>query len=304
MSFSKIFWGFVFLLLGVSLLGVNFHWWNINIWHSILSLWPVILILLGISIAFGESNPIGVILFIIVLIGALVFVLSPIKISDDHFSFGTKSEQSDFKTKNYSLPLSGEIKKAEINLDLGAANINFKSLDNNYLYDATFKSSTDLNTTDVIDGDTAKITLKEDFQGFANFANGNERQLDLNLNKNMPLDISINSGASKLNLNLADLIINNLQISAGASNQDITVGAKSDVVKVIIDAGASGITLRLPKEYSLKILSESGLLKNNFDNLSLEKSGNIYKSSDFESNAKKIDLEIRAGASNMQIERY
>jgi len=305
MSFGKIFWGFVFLFIGVALLGNNFNWWNINIWQSIASLWPIILILLGISIAFGESSPIAIVLFIIVLIGSLLYITSPGKISDDHFSFNVKNENNNsVTTRNYTFPLA-EIQHGQINLDLGAANINFNALNNNdSLYEASFRSSSELNIQNQIEGDVANINMKDDFQGFSNFTNGTDRKFDLNLSKKIPFDLRINSGASKLGLNLRELIVNNLEISAGASSQEITISNLADLVKVKIDAGASKIKLNLPKEFSLKILNESGLLKNNFEDLSLNKSGNTYKSSDFDSNTKKIDLEIRAGASNITIERY
>jgi predicted membrane protein len=50
--FSSIFWGFLFILIGILLVLDNFFGYNIPIWGI---LWPIILIMIGIRIITGRN---------------------------------------------------------------------------------------------------------------------------------------------------------------------------------------------------------------------------------------------------------
>jgi hypothetical protein len=71
---------------------------------------------------------------------------------------------------------------------------------------------------------------------------------DLRLNNDVPMNLSLEMGAGTSNLQLGDLTLTGLGVNLGASKS--TVDLSGDWVhdlKATIDAGATDITVRLPK---------------------------------------------------------
>lgn len=75
-------------------------------------------------------------------------------------------------------------------------------------------------------------------------------------------------------------------------------------MKSIIQLGASDLTIRVPNSVGILIKADTGLSSNNFESEGLSKSDKEYKTPDYDKAAKKIEMELKIGASSIELERY
>jgi hypothetical protein len=290
---SGIFW----IIIGILILGVNSHWWTADIWYQLLAIWPLILVIVGIRLIFGDKNPVSFFLCIVCILLGFVFVTNSFGLREKYISAPTTQEQSTSK-------LLGDYKEAKILLNIGAADVKISSLARSSfnLYDFTYVSEAGMTVNDKSFGDIADVTLSE--KESSTFYRFNKRSLDLKLSTAIPTNLTVNSGATNLDFDLSDILITDLGISCGASSGKIKIGDRSNKVNISLSTGASDFKILLPKNYSIWIESKVALTSESYGSLGLEKNGQSYKSKDFDTSKNQIKVTINAGVSSFDITTY
>lgn len=118
MKFERVFWGLLIILTGVLILGSNLGWWNSNIWLSIIKFWPVIFILIGVRLIFGEESPIPILVLLIATLGIGVYLVNYEKtqtkgISSENFS----------TVLNHDSDFDSSLNKITLEISAGASSI-------------------------------------------------------------------------------------------------------------------------------------------------------------------------------------
>ena len=303
MRFDRLFIGIIVVLIGVIILGINFGWWNGGVWIYLLELWPLLLILIGVRFIFGAESPVTVILLALSLVFAIAYLSNFKEVRTNlplsHFNVSEKAPSQSFYLSN------ADITDASFNVNLGAAKINIGSLDsgNDRVYEGDFSSNDQLSINDNIKNNSDQVTIKET-PSQLHFGGNDDRTFNLNVKRNLPLTLNLNSGASTLNLDLSDLDLKNLEVNSGAATGQIKFGTREARLSTALSTGASSYKFLIPKDYAISITSDTALTTNNFENIGLVKNGNSYKSADFDQSVDQITLKLSAGASKFEIERY
>ncbi len=128
------------------------------------------------------------------------------------------------------------------------------------------------------------------------------RPLDwsLELTREIPLALELETGADDATLNLEALRVTELRVKTGASNTTITLPASAGAVRGRIEAGAAALNLRLPQGVGGRF-RVSGLTGTTVDNLRFTRAGEEYRTADYDGAANKVDLEITMGAGSVDI---
>lgn len=297
----KFFWGLVFTGIGVLLLGTNLGWWSAEVWNMFWLFWPMIFIVLGIRFLVNDDLIFSVVALILVLgTGYLIINQPPVVKS----ILGGKNIQ----TENVS---GGEVmsdSKLSMKVNLGAANIHFGSLseDSKKLYALVAKNLGKIQTQESTTNGVSSVTISEDFQPTNFNSKINKREMSLNLTQNVLTDLTLDSGASNLDLDFSKLKLESFNLNSGASNGEIKFGDLVDLLNASVDTGASKMTFLVPKNVGLRVdLDQAALNSKNFSaELNLESNGNIYQTKDYDNASKKISLKISAGVSNFEIKQY
>jgi hypothetical protein len=151
---------------------------------------------------------------------------------------------------------------------------------------------------------TAVLNTASSHRNMMFFLRDFRNQLNLKLNDNFPIDLDVATGASDLNFDLSGIKLSNFILRAGASNIDIRIGTTvQNGAKADIQAGASDINIEVPQEAGVKIIAESGLTSERFEGFN-KKADDTWESEGYEAAAKKITVELRAGASSVEVIRY
>lgn len=308
MSYRKIFWGLLLVLIGVLFIlkntGVLFF-----SWHSMWQLWPVILILWGISLI-PIKDWIKLVLSLVTVIVTFFAVqqYSPKDNQKWDFEWNDRNNRENKDEENvntYNNVMSEDFdsltKYAELKLNIGVGNFTIKDTTNllievkhdndNANYSMTAKAEDSLTIID--------LSLEK-----GEFNDGKVRNnVNMKLNPNPIWDLDINVGAAEVDFDLSGFKTRNLKIQGGASDINLKIGAALPLTDLKLEAGAASITLRVPESAGCEIISNTFMASKDFKGFT--KIGNQkYQTPDFATSTNKIMINLQAGVARIDVIRY
>lgn len=307
MSYRKIFWGLLLVLIGVLFIlkntGVLFFTWH-SMWH----LWPVILILWGISII-PVKDWIKLVLSVVTVV-VTFFAIQQYGPKDNHkwnFEWNDNNDHSmdndDVTTYNNVLSedFDSLTKYAQLKLNIGVGKfwindttdklILVKHDTNNANYSMTAKAEDSLTIIDL-------SLEKGDFnEGKMN------NNVNLKLNPNPIWDLDLNVGAAEVDFDLSGFKTRNLKIQGGASDIDIKIGAALPLTDLKLEAGAASIILRVPESAGCEIISNTFMSSKDFKGFT-KVANQKYQTPNFATSTNKIMINLQAGVARVDVLRY
>jgi len=282
-----IFLGTVFLLNNFGIL----PW---DIWTSIWKFWPVILILIGIEFLLGQSFSFRtlIILLVIIFLVPTLWAFNPI----------TKNPLA-----SEDLPISedlGSLTRAKILIDLPATNLDLKAAAtaSAKLAEGKISFSKAAAKPDISKEESLGqmlISINQKASSSLPFISSVKNSTTLELTQQIPLEITIKTGAASGNIDLNSLRVDYLEINSQASNLKIRFG-KLYSSRSIIKAGASNVQIEIPKEMAARIKIDSKVKNLSIDSR-FKNEGGFYKTSGFDKAFTRADIEISAIAGTITI---
>lgn len=124
---------------------------------------------------------------------------------------------------------------------------------------------------------------------------------NINLNRDVPLALKLETGASQSELDLHDLKVTDLKVSTGASKTDVTLPANAGATTVKVELGAASLDMFVPQGVAARIRAEHGVSAIEIDTARFPYSNGIYESIDYSSAQNKADIKIEAGAGKVTV---
>lgn len=124
---------------------------------------------------------------------------------------------------------------------------------------------------------------------------------NFNLNRDVPIALKLETGASQAELDLRDVKVTDLKISTGASKTDITLPANAGATNIKVELGAASLDMVVPQGVAARIRAEQGISAIEVDTNRFPYSNGIYESPDFSSAQNKVDIKIEAGAGRVAV---
>ncbi len=318
MNQFKYLFGFFFIAIGALLLANNFFPFFAldDIWR----LWPLILLLLGVSSLIKQATVKKFIMSGIGLIAGII-VFAGIHSDNDivQVDFDEKvSEVRDSITIPFDPLLSDT---AYLSISCGAAAFDIGSSGDSSLvfvqrYSEVFEEQQSVNGGN-IDKQEKESTFsinhritdrinRVDMEFGGNitlFGNQKLKRANVLLNPKTLWNIDIDGGASSMNADLSALRIGTLNLEVGASSVSLRLGTIQDSSYYHIEGGAAKFLIEIPEDAGCRITQESGLSKHEFPNF-VKKADNIYESANYAVSKKKIILDIQTGVSSITVQKY
>ena len=306
MSYRKIFWGLLLVMIGVLFIlkntGVLFF-----SWHTMWQLWPVILILWGISLI-PVKDWIKLVLSLLTVL-VTFFAMQQYGPKDKHnwnFEWNDRNNNDDEESvTTYNKVMSEDFDSltrfANLKLNIGVGNFKIKDTTNllievkhdndNANYSMTAKKEDSLSIID--------LSLEK-----GEFNNGNIRNnVVMKLNPNPIWDLDLNVGAAEVDFDLSGFKTRNLKIQGGASDIELKLGAALPLTEVKLEAGAASITIRVPESAGCEIISNTFMASKDFSGFT--KIGKQqYQTPNFVTSTNKIKIDLQAGVASVNVERY
>lgn len=308
MKSKHIFWGTLFISLGILILVNNLGFISYDL-YNIWKLWPLVFILWGISFLVSHTIIKG---FLSALAGILLavaifaffhagfrFIGHRFSIDDngvhvqtnrsgvtsnytENFTPGTKTARFEFVAG------AGDFKTGETTDDLFSASVIGEK--NNYYMDS-FSNK-----------DNATVTMKMKNRHFTIFSDyGNT--VNMKFNPEPVWDMNFDFGAASADFDLTKYKTESVTIKTGAASLKLKLGDLNANCDVTIKAGASSLEIYVPDSAGCTIRTEVSLSSKDIRGFN-KVSDNFYTTGNAGSAKKKIHIMINSGISNIKIHRY
>lgn len=264
-----------------------------SIWTNLWKFWPIILILIGVEYLIGQSISLKTTLILL----ALIFII-PVIFAINPF---TKNPLSTEKL-TISEPLS-DLTKAKVIIDFPATNLNIKAAKNSSKLiegEISFSKAADKPKVEVEESFGQRIVkISQPTSNGLPFISSLRNETQLFLTDQIPLEIQINTGASKEKIDLSALRVDYLEINSQASDLNIAFnGLYSSRAK--IKTKASNLNIKIPKDAATRITIDSKVKNLSIDSR-FEKKNGEYKTKDFDKAFTRLDIRIESVAGSITI---
>lgn len=305
MKTSHIFWGIFFITIGSLVLLGNLTDLNFT-WHSAWKFWPMVLVLIGVSILVKNQIGKGIVAGLAALVLALTLyasVSATTNLIDDGFEFNFDDEEGVFDTTNFSEDFSDSIKTASLQFSAGAGGFKIITPTDKLIDFRTegLKRSYKLSRTDSDLHSDISFEMKNNHIKLGN--NNYKNSVEMSLNPKPEWELNFDIGAASMDLDLTPYKVNKLDIDMGAAALNVKFGNLSDVTRFKIDAGASDIDILIPDSVGCEINSDAALSSKNYEDF-IKITKNLYRTENFESSKKKIYIDIDCGVSSIDVKKY
>ncbi len=277
---------------------------------ALISMWPITLIIIGISILFNKHTIIKVILW-----GSfLIFILFYSSFGERFNGFGGFNSFEDFHffiengeirsdwdgegfSRNSMVHKNEDAEKGEIFIELGACKFDLKDThDNVFEVKSNIKELSHRNDYDE-KSKTEKIEIWEEKIS----EKIKSRYVDLKLNEDLLWDIDADLGALDAELDMSELKVNTFTLNIGAGNIDLYLGSENPHIKAYVDGGVSNISIHIPEDSGIKVKKE-GTLMHFTDKIGLEEKGSELVSPNYDEADEVVELYLNAAAANITID--
>jgi hypothetical protein len=287
----KYFWALLLFLLGVIFLGAEFGYWGYDQVNQIWQFWPLILVFAGLDLLTNRYKY-GWLLMLVAFFLSAGFIYTTI--FTNYNLLGIKGgNQKEVTTSQIKIDIRDEIKEQELLISTGAMNLNISG-ETDHLIEGELKS--DIMKPNVkisYEGSVAQTEINTegiDRMWFGVF--GFKNELNLSLNREIPLSLALKMGAASMNLDLSKYKLQALSIDAGASSIDLRLGEVMGTDFVIdTKTGASSIKISIPQDYNVRVESESAL-------------SSVDKPDDINNPKATIVIKLSSAATSVGIVRY
>ena len=302
MKIARIRNGVILISVGLVFLLNNLGYVAWDVWFRILSLWPVILIAIGIELIFRKTrlsflSILSPLLFMAAILGPTYF--QSIELTGIYRSIGTY---------RYDEDLDASVVKVTAIVQLRAGNLKISS-EARQLVSAELefwkrKPITSSEYSGFDSSATIEIRDKErEWKGWSWQAWG-AKDWDIRLTNRIPVDLRIYAKATDAELDLSDLRVTNLNLETKAGNFDIKVGDMVDRMNGTIASDASRIHLLVPEDLGLRIENHSRLTSTSFSDLVIIKHDNIFETSNFEQASRRVTLSLEGSVTRLVVKSY
>lgn len=288
--------GPIFLIgIGTVFLMSNFGILNLNVWTTILRLWPVLLIAIGLDIAIGRRSTagsiVGLLILLVVIFGSL-------------WLFGVRFEAGQALGSEAIRQSLEDVDQARIVIDPSVGDLRIdSSAESGLLVEGTVRRRNNENVRQdySVTGSQATYSLRT--SGVTIYLPGDESSMgwDLNLTEEVPLDLEVNLGVGQLVLDLEGLELSDLEVNYGVGDASVTL-PDSGEFRGSIGGGIGQTTILIPRGLPVRFNTDTGLTSVNAPS-DFERQNDIYTSPSYSGANERIDVEVDLGIGNLVI-RY
>jgi Domain of unknown function (DUF5668) len=121
------------------------------------------------------------------------------------------------------------------------------------------------------------------------------------LTDEVPLDLRVDTGASRARLDLGDLRVRSLDIRTGASEARVLLPRAAGETTVHAETGAASLEFEVPAGVAAQIRSKMALGSTQVDEARFPRVGDLYQSPDYGTSANRVQIDVQGGMGSVRI---
>jgi hypothetical protein len=306
MKVSSIRWGVIWIGIGLFFLAINLELLDSLVFPRLFTLWPVLLVAIGVELIFRHTK-----LYFLALLSPLLIAGAFIVAAYSKGEWGWKSDEfwqrwvwevGEKHTDTFEIPSDTLVKMLDLNLECGPSRVTFQPT-----FPFIFKATTQYHKrrpyfSQDFSGGTKKVdfTNREKARlaifGF-NMASSESR---FEISDELPLKIKLEDFETEPDINLEQFKISMLDLTLKARNATVLLGSSIDSVNVVISGKAQNLILIVPDGFGIAISGDMKNLAKLMRSTDFRLAGNSYQSSGFNP-ARVIIVTIKADISSLTV---
>jgi len=161
-------------------------------------------------------------------------------------------------------------------------------------------SAVGMNQRSHLNGDRLEVRV-EAGPSFVPFVGPSEGIWRFQLTQEVPSLLTVEAGASSLNIDLTNVLATRLALKTGASNTNVTMPSRGASL-LDVEAGAASINIRIPEGTAARIRVKEGVTAVNVDTNRFPRlDSGIYQSSNFDVSTDRAEINIEAGLGSVSV---
>lgn len=257
-----------------------------NLW------WGIILVCAGALLLLDN---LGVLAPLNIKAGPLLFSLALIGLGA--WTLWATQRRSSFTTEELSIPLEGE--EAHVSIDFGAGELRVTG----GALGATLLSGTFEDVEYDVSHEDGRQRVRLSSPPLAGPYIGPEqhRRWTMALNNVVPVTMNVKTGASSVQLDLADVQVTRLKLESGANSTRVIAPAHAGFTEIQGSSGAASLIVEIPEGVAARIRTGGALTSISVDRERFPKIEGEYRSPDYETAANKVDIKLEMGVGSINI---
>lgn len=316
--------GIVLIIVGIIALCAIFFDLHI-VWSQMLKLWPLLLIIIGVTmIPVNRWIRTGIVVLILIC-GAIGYHSlekkyygkgnAKVEIFDDNdWDFFdesiekqedkfTKSKDSiDNNLQEFSEPYRKGVTKAEVEVSYGAGSLKIGSPTSNLIFASNSSAFIRQGFNVRYDGSN-EAEIKISSEGKTDKLKKQDNKFTMSLNTKPVWDFDFELGACDVDFDFSDYKVSEIDFEGGVCNVDMKIGNLYENTKINIETGVSSITISIPADAGCHVECESALSNKSFDGLKKVGSG-TFETDNYGTARQNIVIDLSCALSNVVIKRY
>lgn len=290
---GRFVWGLAIIILGALFLAASLGWIGWGFVWSLVQLWPVILILVGIHFLLGRSQP----TLAAIIMGVVLLASVAVAWGLWGAGFGAREELA------ITGPSAVGITEGNAKITVAASRLTLEGGDIETVAAGSYRLWGDMRLEQSDSNGIYRLELEP--TGRAWFTpglggGGRDQGLRLTLKSGIPWSITVNGGAASLELDLSQITLRQLQLNTGASSAHVTVGQDLAAgARLDIAGGVGSYRISLPRSLSVTVRSQSGLTSTRAEGFQSE--GGVYF---HQGGGPALEVSIKTGVSSVRLELY
>ncbi|MCF8366515.1 MAG: DUF5668 domain-containing protein, partial [Bacteroidales bacterium] len=263
MRSKNVFWGVVLVSIGILFvlrnIGVIYFTWG-----SIFNLWPVFLIVLGISLL-PINGIVRILLAFFVVVFSLIFISNTdyynryqyfephnwFRWENDDYSNFDEDENYEWRDQQLFEDYNEEINNAVLDLDAIAGEFVISETTD---YLLKFDRQGNFGKYYLrADNAGSAVVLKIDMDSYIENGPKLKNEARIRLHPDPLWNIKVDAGASKLDFDLSPFKIDRMDIDGGASSINIKLGDRYENTELIINSGAAATFIEVPQNVGCRV---------------------------------------------------
>ncbi len=291
MKTGRLIWGLIIIIVGVLLLAASLGWVSWYFLLSLLQLWPLALVLIGVHLLLNRRQPIiAAVVMAVILVGGVVAAW---------FFWGTGT--SGLTEHHIEGPPTAGISVASAGLDVAASKVTVRGEPAAALVTGTYWSRAALRISQSQVGDRYQVQLGPSLKRWYWPGIGGREVMDLTLSSTVPWNLDVRGGAASIDLDLDQVPLQRLQLSTGAAVVKARIGRVTSAgARLDISGGVSSYRISVSRDLTIVVRSESGLT--NLELVGFKRAGD--GSLVHEGGGPTLDVTVRTGVSSVRLELY
>lgn len=315
MENKNIIWGILLVAIGALFIFDNMDLIDFS-FSALVGLWPLLLVVWGISIL-----PVKSVYKTVAGIAIAVFALTYASTSDktfwwedhviqnidknihfNHDSDEATVDEETFYTFQFDEEMDSDITNAKLTMDVAAGKFRIEGSTEEHIIDFEAYSNFGPYTSNMVsNGNHADINIGFDDAVIKSGTNRN--RANVKLNPKVDWDLKLNIGAADFRGDFREFKVSKIDLDGGASAIRIKLGELQKSTKIKLEAGAASIRIDIPQNAGCKINTDSFLVDKDFEGFEKTASGE-YVSHNYDDSDQKIYIDMDAAISQLTVRRY